>query len=249
MATDGKFDIINSDLFVPFRSGAGSLYSREHFESAKKRLKPGGVFVQWLPLYQLTEFEFSVIAKTMIESFDQVSMWRHNFQPGDEVVALIGHQSGQALPACDIDSSADKLYAVAGKEHRDLTRLNLPLDPQTILLFYAGNLTEARGLFDDHPVNTDDRPVIEYMAPRTYRSNAGGGSPWFTGGKFADLAGKIQGLCPPERDPLLENRKPANRRLPLAGQAYHRARIAEVAGDGVATEKAWLEFVAEWTDR
>jgi spermidine synthase len=249
MATGEKFDIINSDLFVPFRSGAGSLYSREHFESAKKRLKPGGVFVQWLPLYQVTENEFSIIANTMIATFDQVSMWRHNFQPGDEVVALVGHQSGQALPPSDIDSSADKLYAVAGKDHRDLTRLNLPLDPQTVLLFYGGNLTEARSLFEDYPINTDDRPVIEYMAPRTYRGKGVDGTPWFTGQPFAEMVAKIQALCPPGQDPLLKNRTPANRRLPLAGDAFHRARIAELNGDTESTKEAWQEFVTEWTDR
>jgi len=247
MATDEQFDIINADLFIPFRSGAGSLYSQEHFESAKKRLKPKGVFVQWLPLYQLTENEFSIIARTMIEVFDQVSLWRHNFQPGDEVVALIGHQKGQPLPASTIDRLADKLYAVSGKDHRDLMRLNLPLDPQTILLFYGGNLTAARSLFERYPVNTDNRPVIEYMAPRTYRRSTASKPSWFVGEPFAEFMDKVQALCPPENDPLLSNRSATNRRLPLAGSAFHRARIEMVKGDAAATQKAWAEFVREWT--
>ena len=249
MATGGQFDIINADLFVPFRSGAGSLYTREHFESSRERLTPDGVFVQWLPLYQLTEAEFAIIARTMIEVFDQVSMWRHNFQPGDEIVALVGHQEGHVLPASDIDSSGDKLFAVSGKDHRDLMRLNLPLDPQTILLFYGGNLTAARELFDDHPVNTDNRPVIEYMAPRNYRRGSADQPSWFIGQPFADLVAEVQALCPPDRDPLLAKRTPANRRLPLAGQAFHRARIAQVNDDAEATRSAWEKFVAEWTDR
>jgi len=249
MATGEQFDIINADLFVPFRSGAGSLYTREHFESARERLKPDGVFVQWLPLYQLTGNEFSIIARTMIEVFDQVSLWRHNFQPGAEVVALFGHQAGVPLPASDIDSRADKLHAVSGKDHRDLLRLNLPLDPQTILLFYGGNLTVARSLFEDYPVNTDDRPVIEYTAPRTYRRKTANSTPWFVGAPFANLVENVQALCPPDRDPLLTNRSPANRRLPLAGSAFHRARIAEVAGDPEATRKAWQQFVTDWTDQ
>jgi len=249
MATDEKFDIVNADLFVPFRSGAGSLYTREHFQRAKNRLTADGVFVQWLPLYQLTENEFSIIAHTMIEVFDQVSLWRHNFQPGDEVVALIGHQKGQTLPASTIDSSADKLFAVTGKDYRDLDRLNLPLDPQTILLFYGGNLTEARSLFEDYPLNTDNRPVIEYMAPRSYRQGTAAKPSWFVGEPFADLVEKVQALCPPEGDPLLANRTAANRRLPLAGQAFHRARIEEVKGDLEATKEAWEKFVRDWTDQ
>lgn len=247
MATDERFDMINADLFVPFRSGAGSLYTKEHFENAKSRLEPGGVFVQWLPLYQLTEREFAVIARTMIEVFDQVSLWRHNFQPGDEVVALIGHGKGEALPACELDSHSDKLMAVQSKDHRDLTRLNLPLDPQTVLLFYIGNLTATRELFDDAAVNTDDRPVIEYQAPRSFRRDGAGNSPWFVGAEFADLVDQVQELCPPDEDPLLQARLPSNRRLPLAGTAFHRARIAEVEADLDEVRMGWQKFVSEWT--
>jgi spermidine synthase len=183
----------------------------------------------------------------MIGVFDQVSMWRHNFQPGYEIVALIGHQKGQPLPPCEIDSHADKLYAVQGKDHRDLMRLNLPLDPQTILLFYGGNLTAARELFESYPMNTDDRPVIEYMAPRSYRGQATGERAWFVGEPFADLVTKVLTICPPESDPLLANRSQENRRLPLAGNAFHRARIGQVKKDTEATQKAWAEFVREWT--
>ncbi|MBB4208463.1 hypothetical protein GGD87_002324 [Rhodobaca bogoriensis DSM 18756] len=34
--------------------------------------------------------------------------------------------------------------------------------------FYAGNA--ASGLFADAPVNADDYPWIEYLAPRTHRA-------------------------------------------------------------------------------
>jgi spermidine synthase len=50
MATGKKFDMINADLFIPYHRGTGSLYSLEHYQSAKKRLNPNGVYVQWLPL-------------------------------------------------------------------------------------------------------------------------------------------------------------------------------------------------------
>ena len=38
-------------------------------------------------------------------------------------------------------------------------------------------------------------------------------------------------------------------RLPLAGSAFHRARIAEVEGDDAATRRHWDEFVRHWTNR
>ncbi|MDT8390822.1 MAG: fused MFS/spermidine synthase [Lentisphaeria bacterium] len=243
-----SFDMINSDLFVPFRSGAGSLYTREHFTQSKKRLNPGGLFVQWLPLYQLTENEFSIIARTMLDVFDQVSLWRNNFQPGEEVVALIGHADSAPLPPCDIDSRADKQLTIQGKDHRDLQHLRLPFNPQTVLFFYCGNLTAARELFTAYPVNTDDKPLIEYMAPRTYRNEGQKKYPWFVGPRIIDLVTEIQTLCPPEHDPLLVNRTAANRRLPLAGAAFHQARLWEVTGDEQKCRAAWDQFVDAWVD-
>lgn len=248
MATNETFDMINADLFVPFRSGAGSLYTLEHFEGARERLSPGGVFVQWLPLHQLTKKDFAIIARTMVEAFDQVSMWRHNFQPGAELVALVGHQEGQSLPGSLIDSDASKKRAVFGKSHVDLRRLDLPLDSQTILLFYAGNLTAARSLLEDSPINTDDRPMIEYLAPRNYRSQGDQENPWFLGGKFAKFVDEVQAICPPASDPLLVNRTEANRRLPLAGSALHRAGLAEVEGNEAGAREEWNRFVREWTN-
>lgn len=246
MATQESFDMINSDLFVPYRSGAGSLYSKEHFESSKKRLNPGGVFVQWLPLYQVTESEFGVIARTMLEVFGQVTLWRSNFQPGEEVIALVGHKDNMLLPATTLDSRADKRQAVEGKSYRDMDRLLLPLNAQTILFFYCGNVTACRALFDGYPVNTDDKPFIEYMAPRSYRNRKDATLPWFVGPRFARLVEEIHKRCPPATDPLLANRSPEDRRLPVAGSAYHWARIWGVIGDENECQRAWNRFVAAW---
>ena len=249
MATDETFDIINADLFVPFRSGAGSLYTVEHFESCKSRLKPGGIFVQWLPLYQLTEFEFSVITKSLLEVFDEVSMWRHNFTPNSEIVALIGHTKPFALTANDRDVQADKAFAVENKTYLDLQRLQLPLDSQTITLFYQGNLGKARAMFEDYPLNTDNRPVIEYLAPRNYRKQGNAEKQWFTGKAFHAFAGEILKQCPPAEDPLLAERLEANRRLPLAGHAFHRAHLAAYEQDDKTAMQMWMEFVREWTNQ
>jgi len=249
MASGETFDMVNADLFVPYRSGAGSLYTKEHFESVKESLEPGGVFFQWLPLYQVTEYEFSVIAKTMLDVFGRVSLWRNNFQPGDEVIVFVGHKDETPLPACSIDSTEDKQFAVAGKTHRDLQYLSLPFNSQTILFFYCGNLSMAKELFQKYPINTDDKPIIEYMAPRTYRQDGDSSIPWFIGPRLARLVEKVQELCPPENDPLLVNRTKANRRLPSAGLEFYRARLWEVMGMEQECIKSWEKFKIEWTDQ
>jgi predicted membrane-bound spermidine synthase len=47
--SEERFDFIQADAIYPWRNGAGALYSREFFEEVRRRLKPGGMMVQWLP--------------------------------------------------------------------------------------------------------------------------------------------------------------------------------------------------------
>ena len=72
---------------------------------------------------------------------------------------------------------------------------------------------------------------------------------WFVGHDFHAFADKVLKNCPPEEDPLLANRKPTNRRLPLAGHAFHRANLAAYDGDEPAAMQFWMEFVREWTNQ
>lgn len=248
MATEQQFDMVNGDLFVPYRSGVGNLYTREHFQNVKDRLAPGGTFFQWIPLYQMTEFEFKVMARTMLDVFDQVTLWRLHHQPGDDIVALVGHKDARPLPATDLDSRNEMNAAVAGATIGDLFRMGFPLNEQTILFFYCGNVTESASLFADYPLNTDDRPVIEYMAPRNYRRDADESVPWFTGPRLASLVEAIQQTCPPTEDPFLARRSNADRRLPLAGSSFYNARLWQLLGDPVRSRSAWQRFLRAWTD-
>ena len=128
MASGETFDMINGDLFLPYQQGTGSLYSREHFKNAKASLTPDGVFVQWLPMFQLTEFEFGVIARTMLDVFGQVTMWRNNFNRAhaQQPAATDRHgiHSSENGRACREEPAAD---GPAGSEFRrgDCARLLL----------------------------------------------------------------------------------------------------------------------------
>jgi len=246
MGTRDQYAMINADLFLPYGRGTGDLYSREHFQQVKNRLTTDGVFVQWLPLYQVSEQEFGIIANTMLSVFPQVSLWRGNFQPGAERVALVGHQNHSPVPACTLDVERDKQYAVAGASHLDMQELMLPINRQTILLFYCGNLTLAADLFAEYPLNTDDRPIIEFGTPRSLHRTKEQGKPHFVGARFADLVDKIQTRTPPASDPLLALRSVSSRELPSAGAAFHRGWIARVEGDEKQWQESWESFLLHW---
>ncbi|NQT41232.1 MAG: fused MFS/spermidine synthase [Planctomycetes bacterium] len=252
--TPETFDLIDADLFVPCRSGAGSLYTVEHFRTARERLKPGGMFVQWLPLYQLTREEFGIIARSMLEAFPQVTLWRGNFRPGEEVVGLVGHRDTEPLPAAEPEWASERnmvimAWSVERLSVLDLEHLVLPLTPRTVLIFYCGNLSAIGDRFDQYPINTDDRPRIEYLAPRSHRREAAGQASWFVAGELIGLLETLQQACPPETDPMLANRTPSERRLPRAGLSFHQARVHASGDSWEAADEAWQAFFPDWLAR
>jgi spermidine synthase len=60
-----RFDLIETDAIRPTSAGAGNLYSKEFFEIAKARLKPGGIFVTWLPSNRVRMTFLAVFSHTL----------------------------------------------------------------------------------------------------------------------------------------------------------------------------------------
>jgi spermidine synthase len=177
--TTRRFDVIVSDLFVPWHAGAGTLYARETFDAAARRLAPGGLFCQWLPLYQLTREDFDVVARTFLAVFPHVTLWRDDFYADRPVVALVGRRAPARL---DRDRLAARLAALPSRWHDPLLRA-----PRALAMLYAGDLSAAADLFADAPLNTDDRPVVEFTAPRLTRTSSAGDKDWFVGAPLADF--------------------------------------------------------------
>jgi spermidine synthase len=239
--------MINADLFLPYRRGAGSLYSRDHYEVVARCLNPGGVFVQWLPLYQLTEDEFGTIARTMLESFQQVTMWRNNFAPGHEKVALIGRMDGGPVPVPPGGEREAMRRAVAGLDWRGTTPDMMRVEPESLPFLYAGNLTQAAELFAEYPVNTDNRPVIEYQTPKRFREVAREDKViWCVGPKLLGWMDRIFAAAPVDEDPVWAGHPESNRHLVEAGLGFHRAMVAKAVGDREQATQAWEVFQREW---
>ncbi len=163
--TSEQFDVIISDLFVPWKAGAGNLYSLQHYQTARQRLSEHGLFMQWLPAYQISEDEFAVIAHTMRAVFPQVTVWRGDFGALKPVIGLLGQKNRQPL-------------------HRQAGIFTSPLADKTpvpLLSHYAGNLDGLKELWADAPLNTDDLPIIEFQAPISQRQSKTGSKTWLAG--------------------------------------------------------------------
>jgi spermidine synthase len=176
-ATGDQFDVVVSDLFIPWHASAGNLYAREMYETVARRLTPGGLFCQWLPLYQLTREEFDIIVRTFLAVFPQASLWRGDFYPSAPIVGLVGQLAPQPV---DLGRLGERLRNLP-----EWSRDSLLTSPQGLIMFYAGDLTRTADLFAKAPLNTDDRPLIEFLAPQLTRVTAAGDKDWFIGEMLA----------------------------------------------------------------
>ncbi len=234
---DDRYDAILADLFIPWRAGVGNLYSRDHYETALSRLAPGGVYVQWIPLYQVTDTEFWTIVRSFLEVFPQVHVWRGDFYANTPILALVG--SADLAP---LDP------AVIGRNGRHL-RGDSRLDPAVFLAvtlpFYAGNLGESRELVPNGQIHTDDRPVIEYQAPISHRNARAGRAEWFTGLELIDFFDQLFAATPPEKDPYLSRLDATARGFVSAGLSYHKGAILHHLGRRDEAQQYYRDSVAQ----
>ncbi len=155
---DAVFDVIISDLFVPWHAGATALYSLEYYKQAAERLAEDGFYAQWLPLYQMSEQEFKIIGKTFQTVFPHVTLWRANFSASHPIVALIGSQRPLSLAPDVLSKHLLRLKDEPGGDP-DLKSVD------DLMLFFAGDGIALKFFFEDAVLNTDNRPYIEYLAP------------------------------------------------------------------------------------
>lgn len=218
--TPETFDLIIADLFLPWRAGIGSLYTREHFATARARLRAGGLFAQWLPLYQMSQDEFGIIARTMLEVFPLVTLWRGDFLARRPIVMLVGHRENTPFVPHVLFRPAD-----------------LPF-----MAHYAGNLTAARALFAAYGLNTDDRPLIEYRAPVTHRRQKAKAASWFVGDDLTAFMDAVLRAAPPADDAYLRHLPQHQRRVVYAGLHLHRAGVLKRAGDRTGAREALEQY-------
>ena len=152
------YDIIISEPSNPWIAGVGSLFTAEFYELAASRLAPDGVFAQWLQLYELSPDDVRMVLGEFQRQFPEVSVWEMGV--GDLV--LLG--SRQAL-RFDTDAM-ERIVANDESIRRDFQQ-HLDLDdPLAIFAAYTLSSDEVEQFVAGAPRNTDDKPVLEFNAPR-----------------------------------------------------------------------------------
>jgi spermidine synthase len=161
--TDQRFDVIVSDNFHPARSGSGSLYTVEHFAAVRSRLLPQGVFCQWLPLHQLDIDTLRSIVRGFMAVYPQGSAMLATNSLETPVLGLVGRGDQLSSQGFDLQAVRDRLAQI----NTPPSPLKFGVADEWALLgnFIAGPDALKR-FAGNAPLNTDDRPVVAYRAPR-----------------------------------------------------------------------------------
>jgi spermidine synthase len=223
-ATGERFDVVVGDLFVPWRSGTGDLYTAEHFAAVRDHLRPGGLFCQWLPLYQLGAQELSIVLATFADVFPRAALFRGDFYGSYPIAALVGWRDAPASP--EAVARAARRLAAAGERDRWVT------DPVGIWALYVGPLPPAP---PQVPRNTDDHPRVQFLAARAH---AGGDR-----GRIAPLVGLAwirfqEELLRRGAEPLYPALPEAARRAREGGRAFQLAGALYAAGRSTEASRA-----------
>jgi spermidine synthase len=163
-AETAVYDVIFADLFHPALDGTGALYTSEHFAAVRERLAPGGLFCQWLPLFQLDLPSLRAIIRGFLTVYPDGSAWLAHYSVRTPMLALVGGREGVRV---DPRLLAARLNDPAA---RDAVRRAGFDDPMDVLGLYLGGPRALAAFAGEGPRNTDDFPFVALDASRNVRA-------------------------------------------------------------------------------
>ncbi|MFS8609884.1 MAG: hypothetical protein LOD94_18125, partial [Gammaproteobacteria bacterium] len=155
LARPGTYDVVVSEPSNPWISDVSSLFTREFLELGKSRLKPGGVWSQWLQLYGLDGADLRSLLRTYAEVYPHVLVY---VTPDRSDLVLLGSEAPLA-----VDAASSRLHAYPALT-AELSRIGLRSQAalSSLLLMDRAAVIALAG---DAELNTDDNMLIEYSAP------------------------------------------------------------------------------------
>lgn len=161
LTTREQFDIITSDPIHPWVKGAATLYTQEYFTLCRRRLKPGGLVTQWVPLYESNEAAVKSELATFFDVFPEGSVWSNDYHGQGYDVVLLGPADPLTI---DLDSLQERLarpeYAPV-RQSLDEVGFASGIDLVATFAALAGDLRPwLRGV----PINRDRNLRLQYLA-------------------------------------------------------------------------------------
>lgn len=191
-ATDKQYDVVSFEPPPPCDAGVVNLYTSEFYQLVRRRLKPGGIMCQWVPM----ALESGQLWKMMVQSarvvFPHVSVW----VPNNREALLV---ASMAKPAVDW-RKVDEGLRRSPKVKSSLAEVGFP-DSWSVIATYAAGADRLASFVGDTKPLTDNRPALEFFLPYgddlVYPDDLAAGEPGLA----------VEGASEDERERLAASRK------------------------------------------
>ncbi|UXI67695.1 spermine synthase [Tahibacter amnicola] len=151
-----QYDIIVSEPSNPWVAGVANLFSTEFYRFVPRHLKKGGLFVQWIQLYEIDETLIATMVNALSDSFMDYVVYLSG--TGDLVIAAAADHKLGPLGEASIDDPLlkERLENIAIWKKEDVVMRRIGTKATLDPLFKAINRTR----------NSDFYPVVSLQAPR-----------------------------------------------------------------------------------
>ncbi|MFC1861984.1 fused MFS/spermidine synthase [Chloroflexota bacterium] len=159
LASTEQYDVITAEPSNPWIAGSSMLFTKEQFELYNSRLSDDGIICQWIHYYSMDPSDLKIVFNTFRSVFPHATLWGTDLD-----LLLIGSKS-----ELSIDFQHLETRLLEEDVQADLKRVDIE-DPYGMLgLFIMGEDALAE-YSAGAPLHTDDRPVLQYSAPKSLYS-------------------------------------------------------------------------------
>ncbi len=156
-STKKQYDLIISGPSYSWVSGTSNLFTKEFFELSKSRIKDDGLVAMWFQIYNVTPDHVKTFLKTAANVFPNVSVWMSG--TGGELI-VIGSKTEHGF-----DYPLLKERLSMEKVKNEIERV-APATVDVITSFYLMDSDKIEEIAGEAPLNTDNRPRLEFSMPR-----------------------------------------------------------------------------------
>jgi len=155
------YDVIITEPSNPWTIGVGSVFSREYYELAARRLKPGGIVCQWFHTYEMQDDILLLILRTFGSVFPYMEIW----DIGDGDLIILGSQQPWRTGPDVFRQS----FAI-DRVREDMQMFNIP-SPEALMAKQLASQQTAFAIAGPGRTQSDMFPVLEYEAPQAFYLN------------------------------------------------------------------------------
>ncbi len=160
LTTQERYDLVASEPSNPYRAGVASLFTTEYYRAVRNRLRPGGLFLQWVQAYEVDAETIETVYATLHTVFRCVETYETT--TGD--ILLVGSEQPNRY---DVAALRERFTQEPFKSA--LKYVWHANDLEGFLAHYLANDTFGRALASraEARINTDDRTLLEYAFARS----------------------------------------------------------------------------------